>query len=398
MKINFSFNFLTVLVLFTLFVNTAFAVKKDSVIIITRPPTPERLAQLTARNDSIKKASEKARIDSSRFVKRAPKNAKTEIAKGKSTFTVNKQVYGSFTDYITNYVSSYHNNHGQRIARIQSNNRAYFKLIDNVMKRYNVPKEMKSLAIIESAMNCNAVSPVGAVGPWQFMAPTAKMMGLRVDETIDERRDFYKSTNAAARYLKKLHSMFNDWLLVIASYNCGPAPVLRAINSGKGRSFWDIKSKLPGETQNHVMAFIATSAILDRFTTVLGMGGIPKDGKLTPKFDKNSVVKNATTSKSNTEKEEIEIDEVEEVEVKKPQFSQEELSQMAILKVKGTYNLNTISTILDEDLVKLKRWNPNFDNDIKTSIVPIHLRLPLSKIEKFIIEKDNIVAESAKSK
>jgi membrane-bound lytic murein transglycosylase D len=217
------------------------------------------------------------------------------------------------------------------------------------------------------------------------------MMGLRVDETIDERRDFYKSTNAAARYLKKLHSMFNDWLLVIASYNCGPAPVLRAINAGKGRSFWDIKAKLPGETQNHVMAFIATSAILDRFTTVLGMGGIPKDGKLTSKFDKNSAPKNAITAKD-----EIEIDEVEEV--KKPQFSKEELSQMAILKVKGTYNLSTISAILDEDLVKLKRWNPNFDEEIKTSNVPIHLRLPLSKIEKFIIEKDNIVATSAKNK
>jgi membrane-bound lytic murein transglycosylase D len=378
-------------VVFTFFVNATFAYKKDSVIIITRPPTKERLAQIEARNDSIAKMSAKTSIDSSRFVTRAPKNIKNEQTKGPIYFTVNQQTYGSFTEYITNYVKSYHTNHGQRIARIQTNNRAYFKLIDNVMKRYNVPKEMKSLAIIESAMNCNAVSPVGAVGPWQFMAPTAKMMGLRVDETIDERRDFYKSTNAAARYLKKLHSMFNDWLLVIASYNCGPAPVLRAINAGKGRSFWDIKTKLPGETQNHVMAFIATSAILDRFTTVLKMGGIPKDGKLTSKFDKNSVPKNA-----NTAKDDIEIDEVEEV--KKPQFSKEELSQMAILKVKGTYNLSSISTILDEDLVKLKRWNPNFDEDIKTSIVPIYLRLPLSKIEKFIIEKDNIVATSAKNK
>jgi membrane-bound lytic murein transglycosylase D len=264
------------------------------------------------------------------------------------------------------------------------------------MKRYNVPKEMKSLAIIESAMNCNAVSPVGAVGPWQFMSPTAKMMGLRVDETIDERRDFYKSTNAAARYLKKLHSMFNDWLLVIASYNCGPAPVLRAINAGKGRSFWDIKSKLPGETQNHVMAFIATSAILDKFTNVLSMGGIPRDAKLHSKGDKNNLVKDNSAPNKSAIKDEIEVDEMEEV--KKPQFSQEELSQMVILKVKGTYNLKTISIILDEDLVKLKRWNPKFDDEIKTSLVPIHLRLPTSKLEKFIIEKDNIVATSAKQK
>ena len=379
---------------FTFLVNASFAYKKDSIIIITRPPTKERLAQIQARNDSIAKATAKKSADSSRFVTRAPKNI-PEKSKGPTFFTVNQQVYGSFTDYITNYVKSYHANHGQRIARLQSSNRAYFKLIDNVMKRYNVPKEMKSLAIIESAMNCNAVSPVGAVGPWQFMSPTAKMMGLRVDETIDERRDFYKSTNAAARYLKKLHSMFNDWLLVIASYNCGPAPVLRAINAGKGRSFWDIKSKLPGETQNHVMAFIATSAILDKFTNVLSMGGIPRDGKLTTKADKNSTVKNNSTTNQSS-KDEMEADENEEV--KKPQFSQEELSQMVILKVKGTYNLKTISMILDEDLVKLKRWNPKFDEEIKTTLVPIHLRLPTTKLEKFIIEKDNIVATSAKQK
>ena len=379
---------------FTFLVNASFAYKKDSIIIITRPPTKERLAQIQARNDSIAKATAKKSADSSRFVTRAPKNI-PEKSKGPTFFTVNQQVYGSFTDYITNYVKSYHAKHGVHITRLQSTNKAYFKLIDNVMKRYNVPKEMKSLAIIESAMNCNAVSPVGAVGPWQFMSPTAKMMGLRVDETIDERRDFYKSTNAAARYLKKLHSMFNDWLLVIASYNCGPAPVLRAINAGKGRSFWDIKSKLPGETQNHVMAFIATSAILDKFTNVLSMGGIPRDGKLTTKADKNSTVKNNSTTNQSS-KDEMEADENEEV--KKPQFSQEELSQMVILKVKGTYNLKTISIILDEDLVKLKRWNPKFDEEIKTTLVPIHLRLPTTKLEKFIIEKDNIVATSAKQK
>ena len=393
MKNIVSVYFLLVFV-FTFLVNASFAYKKDSIIIITRPPTKERLAQIQARNDSIAKATAKKSADSSRFVTRAPKNI-PEKSKGPTFFTVNQQVYGSFTDYITNYVKSYHANHGQRIARLQASNRAYFKLIDNVMKRYNVPKEMKSLAIIESAMNCNAVSPVGAVGPWQFMSPTAKMMGLRVDETIDERRDFYKSTNAAARYLKKLHSMFNDWLLVIASYNCGPAPVLRAINAGKGRSFWDIKSKLPGETQNHVMAFIATSAILDKFTNVLSMGGIPRDGKLTIKADKNSTVKNNSTTNQSS-KDEMEADEDEEV--KKPQFSQEELSQMVILKVKGTYNLKTISMILDEDLVKLKRWNPKFDEEIKTTLVPIHLRLPTTKLEKFIIEKDNIVATSAKQK
>jgi hypothetical protein len=144
------------------------------------------------------------------------------------------------------------------------------------------------------------------------------------------------------------------------------------------------------------MAFIATSAILDKFTNVLSMGGIPRDAKLHSKGDKNNLVKDNSAPNKSAIKDEIEVDEMEEV--KKPQFSQEELSQMVILKVKGTYNLKTISIILDEDLVKLKRWNPKFDDEIKTSLVPIHLRLPTSKLEKFIIEKDNIVATSAKQK
>jgi membrane-bound lytic murein transglycosylase D len=268
---------------------------------------------------------------------------------------------------------------------MQSANKGYFKLIENIMKRYNVPREMKSLAIIESALSCNAVSPVGAVGPWQFMEGTAKMMGLRVDAQVDERKDFYKSTNAAARYLKQLHGMFHDWLLVIASYNCGPAPVLRAINSGSGRSFWDIKPKLPKETQNHVMAFIATSVFLDRFSNVLSMGEIPKGAKA-PKADFSSLSGFASPDEPGETK-----------ETQKPKFSQEELDQMAVLKVKGTYKLNAISKILDEDIVRLKRWNPSFDTDIVSSATPVHLRIPINKLEKFIIAKDQIIAESKKS-
>lgn len=385
-------SFFSLIFLSLLFLATYVSQAKDSVIIITRPPSPERLAQIKAKKDSLAKIALKNQADSSRFVKRAPKNIKDIDYTKSSVYKINKMIYGSYTDYIANYIKNYHANHGERLARIQSNNRAYFKLIDNVMKRYNVPKEMKSLAIIESAMNCNAVSPVGAVGPWQFMAPTAKMLGLRVDESIDERRDFYKSTNAAARYLKKLHSMFNDWLLVIASYNCGPAPVLRAINSGKGRSFWDIKSKLPAETQNHVMAFIATSTYLDKFSNVLNMGAFPKDAILAKD-------KKTTTDKDNQpEKDVASIDaDDEKSTLTKPQFTPEELSQMAVLKVKGTYNLTVISNILDEDLIRLKRWNPNFDQDIKTAQAPIHLRIPIAKIEQFIIQKENIVSLSAKT-
>jgi membrane-bound lytic murein transglycosylase D len=361
-----------------------YAFGKDSVITIKVDPSQIPKNANIIREPKFSPESMMSAEDSARFVKRKLRDH-AEKPKTYGNFTVNKSIYGTYTDFIIDYVRNYHNNHGSRLQRIQSNNKGYFKLIENVMKRYNVPREMKSLAIIESAMNCNAVSPVGAVGPWQFMEGTAKMLGLRVDGQVDERRDFYKSTNAAARYLKQLHEMFQDWLLVIASYNCGPAPVLRAINSGAGRSFWDIKPRLPKETQNHVMAFIATSVFLDRACNPLGMGGIPKGAKA-PKADFSSLSSFAGAENG----EEIAAD------TKKPQFSQEELDQMAILKVKGVYRLQAISKVLDEDLVRLRRWNPDFDQTVSASETPVHLRIPMNKLEKFIVAKDQIIAESRK--
>ncbi len=383
MKINKSLLiYVCALLLPVLNASTVFGQKFDTIVII----------KTKAKKDSCLVTTKKVNsIDSSRFVKRKnkPNSSTLSYAGSKTPFKVSYAVFGIYADYINDYVKNYQLNHGNRLSRIQTSNRAHFKLIDNIMKRYSVPKEMKALAIIESAMNCNAVSPVGAVGTWQFMEGTAKMMGLRVDQTVDERRDMYKSTNAAARYLKQLHGMFHDWLLVIASYNCGPAPVLRAINSGMGRSFWDIKPKLPKETQNHVMAFIATNAFLDRFTNVLNMGSFPKGAKA-PKPDFSNL---KTVGKPSIE-EETEVEDV--IEVKKPEFSKEELDQMAILKVKGNYKLETISRILDEDIVRLRKWNPTFEKDILKATTTIHLRLPINKLEKFIISKEQILAESKK--
>ncbi|MBU3677467.1 MAG: hypothetical protein FGM54_09875, partial [Chitinophagaceae bacterium] len=230
----------------------------------------------------------------------------------------------------------------------------------------------------------NAVSPVGAVGPWQFMAGTAKHMGLRVDGRLDERRDFYKSTHAAAKYMKYLYEIFDDWLLVIASYNCGPAPVLRAINAGYGDSFWDIKARLPKETQNHVMAFIATTSYLDKQANPLAMGNVPK-GARAPKAD----FSNLSTGFAMNEEASTTVE-------NKPKFSKEELDQMATLKVKGAYKLDAISRVLDEDIVRLRRWNPDFDQSIIQANEPVKLRIPVQKLEQFIVSKDRIVAESKK--
>jgi len=361
------------------FNTVCYAERPDSITIITITD-----ANQIPKNAVIQRITMSPAIDSSRFVQKEVVTDLSEKSKNIASLKVNKSIYGTYTDYIVDYVKSYHINHGNRIAAIKTRNKGYFSLIDNIMKRYGLPKEMKSLAIIESAMNCNAVSPVGAVGPWQFMAGTAKDLGLRVDSRIDERRDFYKSTNAAARYLKYLHGIFHDWFLVIASYNCGPAPVLRAINSGNGRSFWDIKPKLPKETQNHVMAFIATSSFLDRVFNVLGLGEIPKGAKA-PKAD---------FSAFSTDDNDMDIAVSDSKD--KQKFSPEELDKMAVLKVKGNYNIKAIAKILDEDPVRLKRWNPAFDTEISAALTPIQLRIPIDKLEQFIIQKDKIIAESKK--
>lgn len=361
-------------------ITTVYGKSKDSVYVIKITDT-SRIRKMKEQKGEVY-VSPFTAVDSSRFVKRKDKS---EVP-AKSVFKVSSALFGPFADFINDYIKNYHNNHGDRISRISSRSKGQFRLIENIMKRYNLPREMKSLAIIESALNCNAVSPVGAVGPWQFMEGTAKMLGLRVDASVDERMDFYKSTQAAAKYLKQLYGMFNDYLLVIASYNCGPAPVIRAINSGIGRSFWDIKAKLPRETQNHVMAFIATSIILDKTSNVLNFGNIPK-GVKPPKADFSKL--NAFASNDETGVEEKE-------DAQKPKFTQEEIDNMAVLKVKGNYRLTAISNILDEDLVRLKRWNPGFDENISTAQVPVQLRIPINKLEKFIISKEEIIAASVK--
>ncbi|MBK7589179.1 MAG: transglycosylase SLT domain-containing protein [Bacteroidetes bacterium] len=358
-----------------------FSKSKDSVYVIKITDT-SRIRKIKEQKGEVY-INPASVSDTSRLIKRKPKQTETS---NKSTFNVSRALFGPFADFINDYIRNYHNNHGERISRISSRSKGQFKLIENIMKSYNLPREMKSLAIIESALNCNAVSPVGAVGPWQFMAGTAKMLGLRVDGGVDERMDFYKSTKEAAKYLKQLYGMFNDYLLVIASYNCGPAPVIRAINSGAGSSFWDIKSRLPKETQNHVMAFIATSIILDKFSNVLNFGNIPK-GIKPPKADFSKLNSFAGNNESSVEENE---------DVQKPKFTQEELENMAVLKVRGNYKLNAISNILDEDIVRLKRWNPGFDENIMTATAPIHLRIPINKLEKFIISKDEIIAASIK--
>ncbi len=139
----------------------------------------------------------------------------------------------------------------------------YFPMIEEHLTKYNIPIELKYLAIVESALNPTAISRVGAGGLWQFMPATGKLYGLNISSYVDERFDPYKSTEAACKYLKFLYETFDDWQLALAAYNSGPGNVNKAIRrSGGKKDFWSIKPYLPKETQGYVPAFIAVNYIM----------------------------------------------------------------------------------------------------------------------------------------
>lgn len=139
----------------------------------------------------------------------------------------------------------------------------YFPLFEETLDRYDMPLELKYLAIVESALNARARSRVGAQGLWQFMYNTGKIMGLEINSLVDERNDPYKSTDAACRYLQKMYNIYGEWDMALAAYNAGPGNVNKAIRrSGGKRTYWEIRPFLPRETQGYVPAFIAVNYVM----------------------------------------------------------------------------------------------------------------------------------------
>jgi membrane-bound lytic murein transglycosylase D len=142
----------------------------------------------------------------------------------------------------------------------------YFPMFEEILDKYNLPVELKYLPIIESALNPRAVSRAGATGMWQFMYGTGRIYQLEINSFVDERRDPYSSTVAAAKFLSHLYEVYQDWTLVIAAYNCGPGNVNKAIKRANGKhDYWDIYPYLPRETRGYVPAFIGAAYMMNYY-------------------------------------------------------------------------------------------------------------------------------------
>jgi membrane-bound lytic murein transglycosylase D len=261
------------------------------------------------------------------------------------------------------FVQRYIREEGSNLEKMKVWGKPYFDVFDEILHQYQLPKELKYLSVIESSLVSNSVSSAGAAGPWQLMPEMAKDMGLKVNERVDERKNFYKSTYAAARLLKGLHKQFKDWLLVIAAYNCGEGRLRQAITKSGSNNFWDLQHYLPEETRNHVKRFIGTHFIFE------GNGGLTTmTAAEILDFDENVA---ATNNK---------ILSIEE-------------GQYTVIEVSGKYRSAVITKNLGIDLSAFRKLNPNFDKLVAMGEV-YKMRLPNEKATLFGNNKNTILNES----
>ena len=261
------------------------------------------------------------------------------------------------------YMQDYLKAHSNHLIQMKGWGQPYFNLIDNILSQYGLPRELKYLAVIESNLSTGATSWKGAGGPWQFMPYTARDYGLVVNGFFDERRDYYKSTHAAARYLLTLYGQLHDWLLVIAAYNGGPGRVFSAIKKSGSRNFWSLQYYLPTESRNHVKKFIATHYVME------GSGGITTTPNLA----------GGTGIGANPYD-------------KKPSLTEEELANTSTQAISGKYNSLVIAKNLSMDITQFNRYNPDFDNMMSVN-GNYDLRLPVDKMQVFLANKYSILNE-----
>jgi len=264
------------------------------------------------------------------------------------------------------FVQNYIRTSGESLEKMKVWGKPYFDMYDGILSQYGLPKELKYLSVIESSLLPNIVSWAGATGPWQIMQEEAKRMGLKMNSQVDERTNFYKSTHAAAKILKELHTQFHDWLLVIAAYNCGRGRLQQAIKKSGSRNFWDLQYYLPEETRNHVKRFIGTHYIFE------GSGGLTTmTAAEVLDFDNTNVAaslhKNAGTS-----------------------------LEHGTIEIAGKYKSTIIAKSLGLEIVNFNRLNPNFDKTVSQG-KSYNMTLPLEKITLFSDKKNAILNECIQS-
>ena len=264
------------------------------------------------------------------------------------------------------FVEYYTNKNRRYVINIKDKGLPYLNMIDKIFTQHGLPTELKYLAIIESKLSRTAVSHVGAVGPWQFMAGTARDYGLVVNARKDERKDYFKSTHAAARYLKYLYNEFGDWLLVLAAYNGGPGYVYNAIKKSKSRNFWVLQKYLPLESSNHVKRFISTHYILE------GQGGICTLTKAEATEQIGSLA-GYLLNRS---------------------LTAEELQDARTTTISGKYRAVVVAKYVNMDVEDFNRYNPKFDKIMDSNQSGYDLKLPEENMEKFVANKYAILNES----
>lgn len=171
-----------------------------------------------------------------------------------------------YNSVVRKFIDQYTGRLRRSVAMMLGASNFYTPIFEDALEAYQLPLELKYLPIIESALNPGATSKAGAGGLWQFMPTTGKRYGLEITSLIDDRRDPVKASYAAARMLKSLYEIFGDWTLVIASYNCGPGNVSKAIKRAGGeKDYWKIYPYLPSETRGYVPAFIAANYVMNYY-------------------------------------------------------------------------------------------------------------------------------------
>jgi len=278
----------------------------------------------------------------------------------------NKPYQSQINPRAISFVEEYIRKQGKSLEKMKVWGKPYFDLYDQILFNYGIPKEMKYLSVIESHLGAGGISWAGAVGPWQLMPGVAKEYGLQVGGYWDQRTDYFKSTHVAARIMKKLYAEFDDWLLVVAAYNCGNGCVRSAIRRAKSKDFWQLQYFLPEETRNHVKKFIATHLIFE------GAGGFTT---MTA-----AEVAQAKTQNKNTPL----------------TLSAAELAGSALIEVSGRFNSLVVANELQINIQQFNAWNPGFDKALAAG-EKYAMRISKDKEAIFLAKKNQLLLASVRA-